>query len=83
MRIKILSPRIYGTTRTTEKEEDETITAMKFFYITCIYDVKIEDKVSNMNTKKLKVYNFKTLPYFYRYGLFNCNIKSSIKIVVK
>ena len=75
MRIKILSPRIYGTTRTTEKEEDETITAMKFFYITCIYDVKIEDKVSNMNTKKL--------PYLYRYGLFNCNIKSSIEIVVK
>ena len=72
MRIKILSPRIYGTTRTTEKEEDETITAMKFFYITCIYDVKIEDKVSNMN-----------IPYFYRYGLFNCNIKSSIKTVVK
>ena len=79
MRIKILSPHIYGTARTSEKEEDKTITAIKFFYITCIYDVKIEDKVSNMNTKKLKVY----IPFLYRYGLFNCNIKSSIEIVVK
>ena len=46
MRIKIFSPRINGTTRTSEKEGDKTIMEMNFFY-----DIKVEIKFSSMNVE--------------------------------
>ena len=59
MRIKILSPRINGTYVLHKKKKIKTITEMKFFYLTYIYDVKIYIKASNMYIgRKCETYQF-------------------------